>query len=201
MTTMASQITSLTVVYSTVYSDADQRKHQSSASLAFVWGNSPHKGPVTRKMFPFDDVIMIWYVNDTKQKYSLDYYHEAMSVHQNFIHQSNWWLSCAPHILRRSRLWVSFVCWHVEVSDIYTYRQTSNISCSKYQNLNGSHLVVVFAQSIDAGCEVENEDVRAVPTSTSEWSTILLSGVPDYFYRNKISSGGDLSHYSSASLY
>ena len=38
MTTMASQITSLTVVNSTVYSDADQRKHQSSASLAFVWG-------------------------------------------------------------------------------------------------------------------------------------------------------------------
>ena len=38
MTTMTSQITSLTVVYSTVYSDADQRKYQSSASLAFVWG-------------------------------------------------------------------------------------------------------------------------------------------------------------------
>ena len=38
ITTIASQITSLTVVYSTVYSDADQRKHQSSASLAFVWG-------------------------------------------------------------------------------------------------------------------------------------------------------------------
>ena len=65
MTTMASQITSLTFVYSTVYSDADQRKHQSSASLAFVWGihrgpvNSPHKGPVTRKRFSFDDVIML----------------------------------------------------------------------------------------------------------------------------------------------
>ena len=38
MGTNASQITSLTVVYSTVYSGADQRKHQSSASLAFVWG-------------------------------------------------------------------------------------------------------------------------------------------------------------------
>ena len=38
MTTMASQITSLVIVYSTVYSDADQRKHQSCASLAFVWG-------------------------------------------------------------------------------------------------------------------------------------------------------------------
>ena len=64
MGTIASQITSLTIVFSTVYLDADQRKHQSSASLAFVRGihrrpvNSPHKWPVTRKMFPFDDVIM-----------------------------------------------------------------------------------------------------------------------------------------------
>ena len=64
MSLMASQITSLTIVYSTVYSGEDQRKHQSSASLAFVGGihrgplNSPHKWPVTRKMFPFDDVIM-----------------------------------------------------------------------------------------------------------------------------------------------
>ena len=64
MGTMASQITSFTIVYVTVYSVADQRKHQSSASLAFARGihrgrvNSPHKGPVTRKMFPFDDVIM-----------------------------------------------------------------------------------------------------------------------------------------------
>ena len=36
MGAMASQITRLTIVYSTVYSDADQRKHQSSASLAYV---------------------------------------------------------------------------------------------------------------------------------------------------------------------
>ena len=63
---MASQITSLTIVYSTVYSSTDQRKHQSSASLAFVGGihqwpvKSPHKGPVTRKMLPFDDVIMVF---------------------------------------------------------------------------------------------------------------------------------------------
>ena len=64
MSVMASQITSLTIVWSTVYSGADQRKLQSSASLAFVRGihqwpvNSTHKGPVTRKMFPFDYVIM-----------------------------------------------------------------------------------------------------------------------------------------------
>ena len=60
----ASQITSLAIVYSTVYSGADQRKHQSSASLAFVWGihlwpvNSLHKWPVTSQMSTFDDVIM-----------------------------------------------------------------------------------------------------------------------------------------------
>ena len=64
MGAMASQITSPTIVYSTLYSGADPRKHQSSASLAFVRGihrwpvNSPHKWPVTRKMFLFDDVIM-----------------------------------------------------------------------------------------------------------------------------------------------
>ena len=69
--------------YSTFYSGADQRKHQSSVSQAFVQGihrrrslalvrginrwpvYSPHKGPVTRKMFPFDDVIMHdwWWTN------------------------------------------------------------------------------------------------------------------------------------------
>ena len=60
----SSQITRLTIVYSTVYPGADQRKHQSSASLAFVRGihrwpvNYPHKGPVTQKMSPFHDVIM-----------------------------------------------------------------------------------------------------------------------------------------------
>ena len=65
MTEGASQITSLTIVYSTDYSGQDQRKHQSSASLAFVRGihrgpvNSPHKWPVTRKMFPFDEAIMM----------------------------------------------------------------------------------------------------------------------------------------------
>ena len=64
MGAMASQITSLTIVYSTVYSGADQRNHQSSASLAFVQGihrwpvNSSHRWPVTRKLFSFDDVIM-----------------------------------------------------------------------------------------------------------------------------------------------
>ena len=74
MSAIASQITSLTIVYSTVYPGADQSKHQSSASLAFVWGIhrgpviSPHKWPVTRTMFPFDDVIMYEHCHDYQDK-------------------------------------------------------------------------------------------------------------------------------------
>ena len=61
---VVSQITDVSIVRSTFGSGADLRKHHSSASLAFVraiqqWPvNSPHKRPVTQKMFPLDDVIM-----------------------------------------------------------------------------------------------------------------------------------------------
>ena len=76
MSPMASQITSLTIVYSHFFfSGTDQRKHQSSASLAFVRGihrwpvNSPHKGPVKRTMFPFDDVIMLCSVENWRKSW------------------------------------------------------------------------------------------------------------------------------------
>ena len=93
---MGPQITSITIVYSTVYSGANQRKHQSSTSLAFVWGihrwpvDSPHKGPVTRKMFPFDDVIMknIWFDTNIIQ---IDNYREICSY---LLHQICNKLSC-----------------------------------------------------------------------------------------------------------
>ena len=76
MSAMASQSTGVSIVCLTVCLGADQRKHQSSASLAFVreihrWPvDSPHRGPVTRKMFPFDDVIrgnemfhIVWFID------------------------------------------------------------------------------------------------------------------------------------------
>ena len=64
MSAIAFQITSLTIVYSTVYSDADQIKHQSSASLAFVWGIHrdrwiPAQIANNAEMSPFDDVVML----------------------------------------------------------------------------------------------------------------------------------------------
>ena len=85
MSRRVSQITSLTIVYSTVYSGANQRKNQSSTSLAFVQGihrwlvNSPHKGSVTRKMFTFGDVIVLRALAVTQLqrrcKVMLDYEH------------------------------------------------------------------------------------------------------------------------------
>ena len=65
MSAMASRITGVSIVCSNVCSGEDQMKRQSSASLVFVRGihrspvDSPHKGPVTRKVFPFDDVMMM----------------------------------------------------------------------------------------------------------------------------------------------
>ena len=61
MSAIASLITSFTIVYSTVYSDADQKKLRvTGLCVGKSPGpvNSPHKWPVTRKMFRFDDVIM-----------------------------------------------------------------------------------------------------------------------------------------------
>ena len=65
MGAIASLITSLTIVYSTVYSDADKTKTPKlRVTGVFVRRihqgpmNSQHKRPVMRKMFPFDDVIM-----------------------------------------------------------------------------------------------------------------------------------------------
>ena len=67
MSAMTSKITGISIVWRTVWSGTHERKHQSSASLAFVRGihwwsvDSPHKRPVTWKVFPFDDVIMSWH--------------------------------------------------------------------------------------------------------------------------------------------
>ena len=121
MDMIASQITSLAIVYSTVYSGTDQRKHQSSASLAFVRGihrgpvNSPHKWPVTRKMFPFDDVIMVdviiypVYLSDVFTRYNpyhsegcytQQYVMSAESILQEVFHVD---VSCILGIVRQLR--------------------------------------------------------------------------------------------------
>ena len=72
MSMMVSQITGVLIVSPTVCSDADQRKHQSFRSLAFVRGihwwlvNHPHKGPEMWKMFPFDNIIMVLWIRHSR---------------------------------------------------------------------------------------------------------------------------------------
>ena len=98
---IASQITRLTIVYSTVYLGADQTKHRSSASLAFEreihrWPvNSPHKWPVTRKIFPFDDIIMLMLYSTLSDKIipngwrylaNLARLYMALYLHDSFVY-------------------------------------------------------------------------------------------------------------------
>ena len=102
MGAMASQFISVSIIYSTICSGTDQRKHQSSASLAFVRGihrwlvNSPHKVPITRKMIPFDDVIMNGCKNDKPYQLATRTYCEYIGiVHSQILThmaQSHFWL-------------------------------------------------------------------------------------------------------------
>ena len=130
MSAMESQITSLTIVYSTVYSGANQRKHQSSASLAFVRGihrwpvNSPHKGLVTRKMCAFDDVIM-----------------KSRLVGEIWLIES--YVAAMLRITPATAIVVNINACSRDSLFIHAYyRQTSNIVRTISQNLNVSRLVL-----------------------------------------------------------
>ena len=143
MGAIASQITSLTIVYTTVYSDADHRKHQSSVSLAFVRGihrrpvNSPHKGPVTWKMFPFDDVIMIyWWFPGTWAIDTELLWLRCCYPRWAFEQTVGWpvmqWRSCSFIVLRHSRIviWEKLFNWtHNEA--ITRPRNINNIMSDK----------------------------------------------------------------------
>ena len=120
MGAMVSEITSLTIVYSTVYSSADQRKHQSSASLAFVWGihrrpmNSPHKWPVTRKLFPFDDVIMVRFWRDERLLSRQGMYSHAYKWHKHF----------AAYYIYSMRVFVLFSGYKYVLKFVFIYELT-----------------------------------------------------------------------------
>ena len=104
MSAMASQIISVSIVYSTVGPGADQRKQQSSASLAFAWGiqrwsvSSPHKRPVTRKVFPFDDVIVISCI------WHSEWNHSIYQIHYTGVTWALWRLESVATLLTVQQL-------------------------------------------------------------------------------------------------
>ena len=69
MGTIASQITSLAIVYTTVYSDADQSKHESSALLAFLSGDSPGTGEFPAQMASNAENVSIWWRHHMNRLY------------------------------------------------------------------------------------------------------------------------------------
>ena len=123
----ASQITSLTIVYWTVYSGADQRKHQGSASLAFVRGihqwpvNSPHKWPVKREIFPFDDVIMMYLVTGHSPQFTCGHSFHLSSV-------SKW--PC-PHLQQNTGYHFTLYqsTWKIHRSRAETLFKQGNFGC------------------------------------------------------------------------
>ena len=154
MGAMALQITSLTIVYSTIYSGADQRKHQRSASLAFVRGierwpvNSPHKGPVTRKMFTFDYDIMGYHVIYDSIKTIL------------WI----WWIqTCFSNQMMLSNVSVNITA--VDVLEICVTRSSQSMVLTMYDNL-------FFADSNELGDVLTSR--QSIPGTRNLWSIHML---------------------------
>ena len=91
-----SQITSISTACSTICSATDQRKHQRSTSLAFARGihwwpvDSPHKGPVTWKIFSFDDIIM-------KVLFGIGYNFKLVDSCDLSLHIPQWLVSVWKH--------------------------------------------------------------------------------------------------------
>ena len=149
MSATTSQITSLTIVYSPVYSGTDQRKHQSSASLAFVQVihrgpvNSLHKGSVTREMFPFDDVIILY-----EYLHTLRIFLSRISLLMNtgWTHSTDWTFWIPIVVLwdfMRLRGQVSGVWWIIRYVEVRLYWQNEH----DINNCQHTQHVIYFGDS------------------------------------------------------
>ena len=174
------QIASLTIVYSTVYSGADQRKHQSSASLAFLRGihrwpvNSSHKRSVTRKIFPFDDVIMACRVyGHIHALFGLNSLHFKSQVDYDILIKP-FWIICTKYIYYISWIWeilwylrsltynIVGIGWHITWSRI-TLLMSPVVTCSNITRCNITHdddsivLMVVIVFTYIQTCSLVND--------------------------------------------
>ena len=178
MDRIASQITSLAIVYSIVYSDADQRKHQSSASLAFVRGihrgpvNSPLKWPVTRKMFPFDDVIMKQFKTTVTQHACLSIY-TSTSTHERLLRSggnSSWKAATTTMIsLQNNGDWIlAKKLWLITSLIFSTYEHTqagTETLATWKQSLFMTSVTVLLFHHIPEGNNVRDSSSGTIVTA------------------------------------
>ena len=129
MTTMASQITSITVVYSTVYSDADQRNHQSSASLAFVWGIHRDRW-IARQRVSYAENVSIWWRHHASLSNLTSLSDAEVSV--------KWQAFQLPRYLRNCR-----VVWEFEYL-ISRLRNLRDLVLKRLTTLWHSHFVLMY---------------------------------------------------------
>ena len=122
---MASKITSLTIVYSTIYSGADQRKHQRSASLDFVRGIP--RSPVTQRASNAENVSIWWRHNGTKA-HSAEFtlYSALMAIH--------WCIRCNS-ISPNDNNDIYFHCVKKTVARYSAYIDPYNFSCQYYHHV------------------------------------------------------------------
>ena len=176
MIMLASQITSLTIVYSIVYSGVNQRKHQSSASLAFVREihrgpvNFPHKWPVTQKMFPFDDVIMVY-----KQIIGTECRNKLEEIFND---------SCVCHNLDIDLMLKSYMDMLINTRRHYNYNSYDSVL--KYLRLRHLDLVSIYRLSFQVHCKDEivvrpsylyNENYRPLLVDLSAQNLVLRAHV------------------------
>ena len=154
MGVIASQITSNTTIHLTICSRQNQRNTKAPRHWPFMRGihrrpvNSPRTGPVMRKMFPFDDVIMYryclycchHYISFLLIKPSLKLGHGWVIISHFFT-----WTELLIHALIPMLIWLSSVnkpCFGSLPYAVHNYRKVSNIRRTKSQNLNASRLIL-----------------------------------------------------------
>ena len=109
MSAIASQITSLTIVYSTVYPGADQRKHQSSASLAFE-GNSLMTDEFPAQRASNAETVSIWWRHHDQEWEMLTYYDVSFKnqAHEGLVMFEMFHIHSLPPLPRKTRFYSSF---------------------------------------------------------------------------------------------
>ena len=152
MGTIASQITSLTFVYSTVYSDADQRKHQSSASLAFVLGNSPGTGEFPAQMASNAENVSIWWRHHGVKRRQANLTKTMHKPRPWFlictltVLPSMAWFCCCSYLIRMINFFMLWqhIIWHCKILH-YTITVFNCITYTIIQNTTVCEWPIIYA--------------------------------------------------------